>query len=294
MPEQSVSEQIEAMLSIGEPEPEPEPDPVEPDPDPIDPEPDPDPIKDPDPDPEPEPVVDPEPEPDPDPDPSPDPDPEPEPDPPVDDELKKIKEENEKLREQIEKSHSPKLEDPEPLKVEPAPEPEPIKDIEFIESGVDLDELTRDPKAFNALLNKVHAMGVESQRTYQEGTLKSIPDIVKNNVAIQATLTKGVEKFYSDNKDLKSFSKVCANVYEELASENPDWTVTKTFEEVGKEARNRLELQKKTDDPAEPDPDPKPDPIKNPKFAKTRSRREPQKPKTESLLTEIDAMNKDI
>ena len=131
-------------------------------------------------------------------------------------------------------------------------------------------------------------MGSEASRKFQETTLRNIPDIIKSNIVVQATLKKKVDEFYTDNKDLKPFKKVVAAVYEELASENPDWEVSKIFNEVEKETRERLELQKKagaTSAPTTSAP-------KGPKFAKTKSSRSRQKPNTSPLLEDIDEMNK--
>lgn len=203
---------------------------------------------------------------------------------PEDDELKRVKEENERLRKQVEDSQrkvTPKTKAP-----TTAP---PVEEIDFLGEGVDLDELTRDAKTFNALLNKVHKMNVESSRKFQETTLRNIPDIVKSNVAIQATLKKKVEDFYDTNKDLKSFKKVVSAVYEELAAENPDWNVDKIFNEVETETRKRLELHKKaasTKAPTTRAP-------RGPNFPKTKTSRQRQKPKTSALLSEIDEMNKE-
>ena len=293
MPQGDVKDQIDAMLSIGEDTGEPEPDPPVVDPPVDDPPVDPpeDPPKDDDPPVDP-PVDDPPADPPADP-PEPDPVTDPPEDPPAESvKEKELREENEKLRKQIDERHTP---EPEPApELEPAPEPDPIEEISFLGEGVDLDELIRDPVAFNKLLNKIHTAGVTSARGIQETTLRGIPDIVKSNITIQATLKKEVETFYKANEDLRVFPKVVGAVYEELAADNPDWTVAKTFEEVEKETRNRLELHKKaTDPPADPpDPDPDPDP-KGPKFAKVGGKREVrQKPGTDSLLSEIDEMNK--
>lgn len=285
----TIDKQIAAMIDAGETdyvEPEPVVDPLVVDPPVIDPvvdpepEPEPDPVIDLEPEPEPEPVIDPDPEPTPD----PEPDPEPDPTPVESDEMKTLREENEKLRKQVEDLHVKKIPEPDP----PAdPEPEPIQEINFLEEGVDLDDLTRNPDLLNKILNKVFVTGMEQSRKSQEDTLRAVPDIVKTNVATQAGLKREVDKFYTDNEDLKPFKKVVAAVYEELAAENADWTIAKIFEEVGNESRKRLELHKKATTP-DPDPDPKPN------FPKATGKRTPvTKPKTSDLLSDIDAMNQD-
>jgi len=251
----TVAEQIEAMLNPVEPtEDLPEPDPPVEDP-PVEPEP------------EPEPAPEPDAEPTPDPEPAPDPEPEPEPEPEPVDELKTLQEENERLRKQVENAHVKKTPEPDPpADPEPDPEPEPIQEIDFLGSDLDLDELSRDPKVFNTILNKVLQAGIEQGQRMQEDTVRGIPDIVKSNITTQTALKKEVDKFYTDNEDLKPFKKVVAVVYEELTAENPEWKMSELFENVGKEARNRLELHRKA---ITPDPEPG-DPKLKPKFPKSK------------------------
>ena len=205
-----------------------------------------------------------------------------------DDELEKIKKENESLRKQVADAHEKKA----PVTKIPgtkAPSTEtPFKEIDFLGKDIDLDELTRNPDMFNKILNKVYKLGSDASRSFQETTLKNIPDIVKSNVVAQATLKKKVDEFYGANKDLKPFRKAVAAVYEELASENPDWKLDKIFEETEKETRNRLELQKKAGATSAPTTDA----PKKPRFPGTKSSRSSrQKPNTSPLLEDIDKMN---
>ena len=206
---------------------------------------------------------------------------------PGEDELEKIKKENEALRDKLSKVEERKA----PLTKVPgtkAPTTEaPYKEIDFLGKEIDLDELTRDPDMLNKILNKVYKMGSDTSRAFQETTLKNIPDIVKSNVVAQATLKKKVDEFYTDNKDLKPFRKVVAAVYEEVASENPDWELNKIFEETERETRKRLELHRK----ARATSAPSTDAPKGPRFPKTKSSRSRQKPNTSPLLEDIDKMN---
>lgn len=208
---------------------------------------------------------------------------------PEGDELTRIREENKRLRQQVEDSQKEKA-----PKTKAPTTAVPIEEIDFVGEDVDLDELTRDRKVFNALLNKVHRMGVESQRKTQEATLRGIPDIVKSNVTIQATLKKKVETFFDENKDLQPFKKVVSAVYEELAAENPDWKIDRMFTEVGKEARKRLELHRKAASTKAPVTEaPTTKAPRGPHFPKTKTSRQRQKPKTSAILSEIDEMNRD-
>ena len=209
---------------------------------------------------------------------------------PEEDELENIKKENEALRKQVADAHEKKT----PVTKAPgtkAPSTKaPYEEIDFLGKEFDLDDLTRDPDILNKILNKVFKMGSDASRNFQETTLKNIPDIVKNNVVAQATLKKKVDEFYDANKDLKPFKKAVAAVYEELASENPDWKLNKIFTETEKETRKRLELQKKagaTSAPTTSAP-------KGPRFPKTKTSRSRQKPNTSHLLSEIDKMNETL
>lgn len=206
---------------------------------------------------------------------------------PAEDELERFKKENESLRKQLNEASGKKS----PATKAPgtkAPSTEaPFEEVDFLGKELDLDDLIRDPNILNKILNKVYKMGSDASRKFQETALKNIPDIVKSNIVVQATLKKKVDEFYESNKDLQSFKKVVSAVYEELASENPDWELSKTFSEVEKETRKRLELQKKTGATSAPTTSA----PKGPRFPKTKTSRGRQKPETSPLLEDIDKMN---
>jgi hypothetical protein len=275
MPDDDVVKQIDAMLNAGFTDAEPE---LEPKPEEETPEEEPE-AETPE---EPEEPETPEEEEEPEPEEPEEPEPEPAPA-PEDDWKKKMEEENEKLRKQIEELHTKKEPKPEPEE----PEPEKFEELSFIGDDDELDDLIRSPKKLNEVLNKVYKAGMDAMIKSQEDTVRRIPEVVKTSLSTQSTLKKLADDFWEDNKDLKPFRKVTAAVYEEIASEHPDWTVAKVFEETGVETRNRLELHKKAESESEPKP-------KNPRFPKTKSSRERTKPKTDGLLSEIDAMNKDL
>lgn len=150
--------------------------------------------------------------------------------------------------------------DAEPTEAPPTKAPStdaPISEEDFL-GDADLDELTRDPSLFNKILNKVHKKGVEvgraESRTSSESIVRSVPDLVKNNVALVAKLKEVNEKFYADNEDLVPFKKVVGVVFEELIAKDPNKTYDELLPEVSEEARSRLELykdvnRKKKDDP---------------------------------------------
>jgi len=267
----TVSEQIDEMLKVGFVEPEVEPPAEEPpieDPPVVEP-----PVEEPPVEP---PVVEPPTEP---------PVVEPPTEPPVIDDLETIRKENENLRKRIEEMSAPK---PESKPAEPEPVPEPkLEEIDFI-GEADMDEITRDPKEFNKLLNKVFAQGITTSRTVLgEGVLRSIPDIVKANVATVISLRESSEKFYKDNKDLVPFKKVVSAVFEEFAAENPGKKFSEILDDVGKEARKRLELYREAIKP-EPKPDNKPPVLPR---VKGQHKGASTKPDISPMQAEIDAMN---
>jgi hypothetical protein len=162
-----------------------------------------------------------------------------------------------------------------------------LAELDFL-GGADIDDLTRDPAQFNKLLNQVYKKGVEAARGEvrlgSEGILRSIPDVVKNNIQIVSVLKKASDEFYTSNPDLKPFKKVVANVFEELASENPDKSYKDLLVNVEAETRKRLDLHKK----ATANNDNKPPRLPRAKGGK----RGPQdKPNTDPLLAELEEMN---
>lgn len=189
------------------------------------------------------------------------------------------------LREEIEKLKGPKTKAP---KTEVPSTDAPIVDEDFL-GDLDLDEVSRDPKLFNQLLNKLRKSNIEASRAEVrqavESVVRSIPDIVKNNVALTATLKEVNEKFYKENEDLKPWKKVVAAVFEERFAENPNKTYNELLPEVAVEARKRLGLQKdaiKTKD--------KDTPPKLPR--KKGGPRQQPKPDVSELESEFDEMDK--
>jgi len=275
-----VKDDINAMLkSFGEDIKDPEPVP--------DPEPDPTPVPDPDHEPVPKSEPEPKPEPTPEPDPTPSPEPEPEPVPRTVEELEEI---NDKLRKEINDLSDPKpIPEPTPTPdPTPAPEPEPdlkLEEQDFI-GELDIEELIRDPKEFNKLLNTLYQKAVtDTRKVLGEGVLRSIPDIVKTNIAVMSNLKKASDKFYEDNEDLKPFKKVVGAVFEDLSSQSPEKKFDELLADVGDEVRKRLDLQKvATKKPTEGTP---------PKLPRKKGKSgEPEnKPELSPLLDDIAKMN---
>lgn len=199
-----------------------------------------------------------------------------------DDRYVQLEKDNEELRKKLDEKHKPSTTSAPSTEV-----PISLEAVDFI-GDVDVREVTEDKDGLNKLLNKVFVQGIETARkTLGEGVLRQIPDIVKHNVVTMTALKKASDKFYEDNEDLKPFKKVVGAVFEEVASENSDWTYEKVMEETGTEARKRLELHKKATN------DNKNRPPRLPRKKGGRQNRQAP-PKTTGFESELDAMDKAI
>lgn len=196
---------------------------------------------------------------------------------PRDKELREMREEIEKLKSGKTTKAPPTL---------PPPTEPPISEEDFL-AGADLDELTRDPKLFNQLLNKIYKKAREDargdMRRGDELMVRSIPDIVKNNIAITAKLRAVNEQFYKDNKDLIPWKKTVAIVFEEKMAANPGKKYDELLPDVATETRKRLGLQKQATDNDDPPP-------KLPK--KKGGPRQQPKPDLTDIEKEMDDMDK--
>ena len=237
--------------------------------------PEPEPIKEP----EVDKVIEPEPEPDkdePDPDdPGPEPEPDSTPEPEPTDAVEILEARNQKLLDLLEgrTEGAPKEivsdDSIEPdLKVaDKVVEPEAM---EFIKAE-QLEELLENPAKFNEVLNKVSAQAVErGEKQTVEKILRSIPQIVATQVSNRIAITRMVDKFYDDNKDLSHVKKTVGAVANEVHAENSDWAVEKVFKEAAVRTRKLLGLE----EAALKKDDKKKDKEPNPAFVKSGARRE--------------------
>ena len=158
-----------------------------------------------------------------------------------------------------------------------------------IVGDIDFEEVSRDPKEFNKLLNKIHVQSVtDARKVVGEGILRTIPNVARNIFDQMNALKKVSDKFYEDNEDLKPFKKVVGTVTEELMSENPDKKLEEIIKDVGSEVRKRLELQKKAVTKTEEKD--KGSPPRLPGKKKTTGRSQ-NKPNLSSIETQIGEMN---
>ena len=152
---------------------------------------------------------------------------------------------------------------------------------------IDVEDIIEDKDSFNKFLNNAFTSFTSTMKNViGEHVLKSIPEIVRTNIAAVSTLKAASEQFYSENEDLKGFKKVVASVYEEIASDNPDKNYKEVMTLVAPEARKRLGLQKQVKEKTKG--------KKSPRLPskKSNSGNHTEKPNTNPLLKEIEDMNK--
>lgn len=207
---------------------------------------------------------------------------------PKDGELDRIKRENEELRTKLAEKVADRTKLP---KTKHPTTDAPVVDEDFVKD-VDLDEVTREPSAFNKLLNTIYKKAIqtvrgEARRT-KEDTLRELPEMVTRKLETEKSLKEMSDKFYTKNKDLEPFKKVVGVVFEELASENPTLKYNEVLEKVGDETRKRLDLKKPIAEPPKKKDDDDPPPLPRKKGGRV------VQPKNEPNLvtSQISDMNK--
>ena len=132
----------------------------------------------------------------------------------------------------------------------------PIEEINFVD-GVDMEELTSNPKVFNEVLNKVFKKGVEKGSKLKESVLLSVPNVIKYTLTQQTALEKATAKFYADNADLNTPNnkKIVALIAEKIVAKNPQLKLEEILEKTEKEVRVILNLKKQANSKKEDKPD---------------------------------------
>jgi hypothetical protein len=168
----------------------------------------------------------------------------------------------------------------------------PVDELDFL-GDEEVDDLLSDKKSLNALLNKVFLKGAEMTKKQmlknRHEILQSLPTMVKTNIVTLESVRKASEDFYKNNPDLEPFRKTVATMFEEVATEHPDWTHEKLLKASEKMTREKLGIEKK----ANPQPEPKP---KSPPLPRKRSQhRQTNNPEpSDPMLAEIEAMEKSL
>ena len=171
----------------------------------------------------------------------------------------------------------------------------PVEEVDFFKE-VDPYEVTQDAKKFNDLLNKVLKQGIAIGRKSDENIIRSMPEIVKKNIEVVKNLEKVSTEFYDKNKDLVPFKKVVAITFEEELSKNPDKSYEEVLEKmVAPSVRQKLDLHKKaTSQPNQQQKQQQKPGDPKPRLPKSRSQQRQTQPETNSLLAELDEMDKTL
>ena len=137
-------------------------------------------------------------------------------------------------------SAPPKQDKPVEEKKQEAPKqvPNPQGVRQFI-TKENYEEVMRDPSKLNNVLSSVYNTAVES-------TIVNIPKLVQKLINQQTTLNAKVDDFYKQHNDLVPYRKFIGFVANELSSNNPNWSLDELFDNVEKETRKRLSLNKET------------------------------------------------
>lgn len=207
---------------------------------------------------------------------------------PPDDEVERMREENEELKRKIDELSAPKTKAP---KTEAPTTDPPIEDEDFI-GEMDLGDSDVDPKELNKVLNVIYKKAVQKARDEgkksSETLLREVPKIITSDMSAQETLQKLTENFYKQNEDLRSFPKAVAAVFDELVEQNPDKKPDEVLSLVGKETRKRLGLK-------EPVKKTKKDKDNPPPLHRRKGKRSTQQTEESSGMSkEIDDMNKTL
>jgi hypothetical protein len=170
----------------------------------------------------------------------------------------------------------------EPTKVE-------IQEQDFLKDQ-DIDELTRDPAKLNKVFNDAVRKAVADSRTT---IMSELPTVVRNQQEVIESMRETTKEFYNSNPDLTGFKKVVQSVFEEIASTNPNQTYGEIIGKVAPEVRKRLELPsptKTTENKQEVKESNKPPAL--PSSGSRAGRSTKEEPSTNSLQSELEAMNK--
>lgn len=199
-------------------------------------------------------------------------------------EANEIDESVETLRKSVEEAYST----PVPKKEEKEDKPSALEIKEetfFTGTSDDLEDLTRDPKAFNALLNSIYKKATEQGHSLAiESFMKSAPQIMKTQVAHHVAMKGAIDNFYAENEDLVPYKKVVAGLATKIAAANPELTFPKLLKATEQVARKKLSLMKKTEEG---------DKNKGPKFPRTPSgKRVGSKSELSGMAKEIEEMEK--
>lgn len=160
------------------------------------------------------------------------------------DPLEALKKENESLRSTIEQvmrdmgaPPKPKEKTPEEIKAEEEANKNrgPVI-LPFFKKDEDIDNAFKTVDSANRFMTSVVATAVEVIG-------KQIPTIASRIADQQITLKMATKEFFDNNSDLLKYKEYCGFIANKLASDNPDWTISKLMEEVGTKTREALRIK---------------------------------------------------
>ena len=185
-----------------------------------------------------------------------------------------IEAENARLREQLNemarKIGASRGETPSPVAQSVEHKREEVKEavqqvIAELVTDEEADALIDEPKK---ILSKVVD---RAMKVLEEKIMRSLPPIVGNVAQHHISIYRQVDEFYKKNSDLEQYRDFVGLVGTQIEAENPDWPVTKIYEETAKVARARLGMKLQ----AERSVEAKEVPAMKPALPSTRSSRKP-------------------
>ena len=157
------------------------------------------------------------------------------------DELAKIKRENEELRKTILEAVKPPVVKEVPKTPEQkAAEEEANKNrapivLPFFKEENDIDEAFKTVESANKFMTGVVATAVEF-------VTRQIPTLVTRVSDQQVNTRLAIKEFYDNNKDLLPYREYCGFITNKVTAEHPEFTIGQVFEEVSKQTRQALKL----------------------------------------------------
>lgn len=126
----------------------------------------------------------------------------------------------------------------------PTVESTPAGNIDFL-SNIDIDEVLQTAEGFNGLLNIVYQRALSDAKAQAtEHIMRSLPESISTHYQEHATRTKIVEDFYGENPDLVHIKRTVAAIANELAANNPTYTLDQILKESAVRTRQMLGLRK--------------------------------------------------
>ena len=154
----------------------------------------------------------------------------------LEDQIKDLKEREEKLLERIEAVTVPAQK---PV-TEPPPEEVLPEVVKGVLEGLDIDEVVSKPEVFEKVMTEVQR---RTQIATTESVLRAIPQLIIKQVQQQNMLRDAATEFYTAHEDLAHVKQTVGAVANEVQAENPEWSMAKIFEETAPRTRKLLGMK---------------------------------------------------